>query len=353
MQRLRLFDFRMSRGPGLVGLCANDIAGIANIVNSAQRRLLMCKEASDEGWWGTWAEVAFFVSRLQPYITLPRDIARIEAVDVCNRPRPVHNQFFEYLQFGNGRLPKTCALRRASCLSSALTRNSAVTFVDPPTQPFYLQAFPTDPADAAAGNRVLFQGHDTAGSIIYSQDGANLITGEYVTLAVPFASTTNQFSLLTGIQKDVTTGQVVISSVDATTGAMTTLLTMEPSEQTASYRRYFFNQLPFTCCHTVAPTHLPDTITVTAIAKLDLIPAIVDQDYLLLQNLEALIEEGQSVRLSEIDGAGPKQESADRHNAAIRMLNGELNHFIGKNSVEVNFKPFGSASYNRITRGFM
>ena len=107
MTRLRLYDCRNSRLPGLLGLCTADTFQIAGYVNTAQRRLLMCREAGDEGWWGTWAEVAFnVVSRNAPYITLPREIARIEKVDICKRPVPILNQFYEYLDFGNGRMPQ-------------------------------------------------------------------------------------------------------------------------------------------------------------------------------------------------------------------------------------------------------
>jgi hypothetical protein len=337
--------------PALVGLCRDDVAGVSNMVNAAQRRLLYAKEANEESWWGTWSEMAFTGSQTLPYLTMPRDVARIEAATVCNSPIAIQNQFYEYLQFGNGRLPKNCHRLRGTCLTQAYTRNNVPTFVDPPTQPFYLQAFPIDPADAAAGNRVLFQGLDESGNVIYSQDAANLVTGEYVTLAMPFGSSTHLFSSITGIQKDPTTGQVQIMSVDATTGVSTLLLTMEPGEQTASYRRYYFDRLPKGCC--ALPGVVPQPVPITAIAKLELIPAQVDQDYLLIQNLEALTEECQSVRHSEIDGASAKQESRERHNAAIQLLNAELVHYLGKNEPAVNFKPFGSASFNRITRGFI
>src|SRR6185369_7521281 len=96
-QRLRLYDVRISRFPPLLGLCKDDVPRICEYVNAAQARLLNAKEAGDESWWGTWAEILFNVSRDQPYITLPREIARIESINVCDHPRPVRNQFFEYL----------------------------------------------------------------------------------------------------------------------------------------------------------------------------------------------------------------------------------------------------------------
>lgn len=349
--RLRLFDFRMSDAPGLVGLCREDVVGVANLVNAVQERLLYCDEAGDDGWWGGWAEVLMQASRTTPYVTLPRQIARIEFADVCDKPIALNNQFTEYLRFGNGRLPKTCH-QSSHCLTAAYTRNDAVVFIEPPTAPFFLQVFALDPADVQAAARLLFQGPDANGNIIYSQDGNSEVTGEYVSLASPFASSVNSFARLTGIQKDVTVGAVQIMSVDATTGVQTLILTMEPSEQVACYKRYYFNSLPCTCpvsqgCVT------PQAIPIRAIVKLDLIPATVDQDWLLIQSLQALVEESQSKRMAGIDGMEAKAESANRHKAAVKMLNGQLTHAVGKNNPAIRFSPFGSARLERVRIGMV
>jgi hypothetical protein len=347
MQRLRLYDVRLSDLPESVGLCTGDIPGIANYVNSAQRRLLMCKEAGEEGWWGTWAEVAFNgISQTSPYITVPREVARIQSLNVCQRPVPVQNQFYEYLQFGNGRLPK----QRCRCNGpeQAYSRNVVPTFFDLPG-PSYISAFPTDSADAA--QRTLIQGKDTTGSIIYSEDVLAQVQGVFLPLIQPFQATPLVYGQLTGIQKDVTQGQVQYFAIDAVTGAQTYLLTMEPSETTASYRRYYFADLPITCCQT--PAGVPSVLTVTAIVKLDLIPVITDTDYCLIQSLEALKEECMAYRYSRIDSTDAKQWEALHHRNAIGFLNGELNHFLGKDSPAVNFAPFGTARLSRQRIGSM
>ena len=95
MQRLRLYDCLTSRLPSLVGLCQNNVPEIANYVNSAQRRLIYAKEAGNEGWYGTWAEIVFQVSQDAPYITLPREVDRLEVINVCDIPVRVENQFYE------------------------------------------------------------------------------------------------------------------------------------------------------------------------------------------------------------------------------------------------------------------
>lgn len=348
MQRLRLFDVRLSDLPQSVGLCTGDVPGIANFVNSAQRRLIYAKEAGEEGWWGGWAEMAFTnVSRLAPYITTPRDVARLQAFNVCEKPIIAQNQFFEYLQFGNGRLPKT----RCSCNGpmEAYSRNNAVTFIEL-AAPAFIAAYMTDAADT--GKRVILAGKDANGSIVASQDVLNQIQGFALTLTSPFAVTPFIFSTLTGIQKDITVGQVRIVSIDPTTGTQTTLLTMEPGEQTAWYRRYFLATLPNNCCR-LPPGTVPQPVTVTAIAKLELIPVVTDTDYLLIQNLEALKHEAMAYRYSKMDTDSSKKLEAQNHLMAIRLLIGELRHYLGEDQPAVNFKPFGSARLSRQRIGSM
>lgn len=341
MPRLRLYDFRISRGPRVLGICAENQPGCAEFVNGAQRRLILAKEAGDEGWWGSFAEVAINgVSRTNPFITMPREVARIEAINICDRPVPLNNQYYEYLQFGNGRLPKTRC--RCNGPEQAYSRNVVPTFFDIPG-PSFIRAFPTDAADAQ--RRTLIQGRDTNGSIIYSEDVLAQVQGIFLTLVQPFQQTGIVYSKLTGIQKDVTVGQVQYFAIDPTTGTSTYLLTMEPSETTASYRRYYFDDLPITCCHT--PAGVASVLTVTAIVKLDLIPVVTDTDYCLIQNLEALKEEAQAYRYSRIDTTSSKQLEAIKHRSAIGLLNGELAHFLGKDTPAVNFAPFGSARLSR------
>lgn len=342
MQRLRLFDLRASRLPQLLGFCQDDVPNIAKYVNTAQRRLLYCKEVSDEGWYGSWAEILFYVTQAEPYITLPREVARIEMADICNLPVPVNNQFFEFLRFGNGRMPKC----RTACGAplQIYSRNNAVTFVDISNPPQYISVFIT--SDQDVGKRMLIQGLDQNNNVVSSQDVVFQVEGVFVAFTVPFVTTSILFNSLTGLQKDQTVGQVKVYQTDPTSGENVLLLTMEPSEMTASYRRYFVEKVPRNCCPTQVVGNV-SPVPVTAIAKLDLIPVKVDTDYCLIQNMEAIIEECQSVRFSEMDNENAKKMAAERHFQAIRMLNGELTHFYGSKTPAIEVSPFGSAHLNR------
>jgi len=347
MKRLRLYDVRLSNLPESVGLCQADITSIAKITNSAQQRLIYAKEAGDEGWWGTWAEIAFNVTRDEPYITLPRGVARLQSVNVCSWPVGIQNQFYEYLTFGNGRMPKTVGLGN-NCFLQGYSRNNSPTFVDLSNGPQIIMVYASDPQDA--GKRVLLQGLDNNDVPIRTMDSANSVEGVFVSMVLPFASAPMQFNSITGIQKDITVGQVKIYQADPTTGDQVLLLTMEAGEQTAWYRRYYFGGLPDNCCSTPSA---PADVQVAAIAKLELVPVAVDTDYCLIQNLEAITLEAQAVRYSKMDIAGAKQMAQEAHIQAIRLLNGELNHYLGSMTPATSLSVFGSARLERQGIGVM
>lgn len=363
MQRLRVYDIRLSDLPGLVGRCSSDLVDICRYINRAERRLLQAKEAGDEGWWGTWAEMRFNMQQAYASLTLPRGVARLEVVTICDRPVPLRNQFYDYLDFGNGRMPRQF-IQTISTAAGGLTnvfgscfagldvrsRNMVPMFSEITSPPQNVLVYPGSTDDT--GQRVLLQGLDPAGNVIYSQDGLNRVQGQYVALQSPFVQAVLPMSKITGIQKDITAAPIQIFQSDPTTGAQTLIHTMEPTETTGWYRRYYFNQLPINCCGTTGSTLCPqvngvDVVQVTAIAKLEHIDVAADTDYTVIQNLEALTEEAQAIRYESLDTPTAKQMAIDHHRAAIGLLNGELTHYLGLDNIAVNFKPFGSARLER------
>lgn len=348
MNRLRLFDLRMSRLGRSIVTCQADIPKLAQAVNDAQLRLLTCREAGDEGWWGTWAEVAFNTSnRTNPFITCPRSIARLEVMTVCSRPVNVQNQFYEYLRFGNGNA-SSFQWPRNTCNIQTYSRNNVATFNDLTNPPQLIHIYATDPTDIDAAGQVLLQGPDSNGNPVRGTDpDGNTVNGVYVTLETPFATSPVTFGgNLTGVQKPITNGPIQIFQADPVTGAEVLLSTMEPSETSASYRRYYLNNLPTSCCP-VPLNNIPQNVQVMAIAKLDLVPVLVDSDYCLIQNAEAIIQECMSMRHEMMDVPIAKQMAQSEHQQAVRYLQGELVHYLGKDLPAIEFKPFGSASLAR------
>lgn len=350
--RKRLLDFQLSGGAETVGISSSDVASCAAIVNRVQERLITCREAGDHGWFGSYAEMVFNVDRDDPYITLPRGVARIISIAACQRPVPVANQFYEYLLFGDGTLPKTTC-DGTVCgeqLTRVLRRNSrATTFGDLTTPGYGLRFYSTAAADV--GKRILVGCKDANGQEVFTVDGTTHTRGCYATFAstyadltLPAATDPLEISTIDSIQKDTTTGIISVYEVNLTTGDQTLLLQMEPSERVASYQRYYISSLPTGCCPVDGST---DTVQLTAMVKLDLVPVRVATDYLLIQSIEAVIAEAQSIRLGESDSSDAKQQSFERHKAAVGFLNGQLVHYEGKNSPSVNFAPFGRMRLSR------
>lgn len=369
MQRLRAFDLVTETSfLESVGLCPGDPRAISYI-NAAQERLLYDPRTPEQGWTGGWAEMAFLCSKENPYITTPRGVANLLAIDGCDKPIPLSNQFQEYLEFGDGRMPKQDRWRRCceGWNSHGYARNYACTFVDIANPPQQIQIFAVNPADVVANPntgaipRVLLQGLDQNGNIITSQDNGVTVQGEFVTLAAPYAMSVNEFSTLTGIQKDQSQGEVQIWQSDPIWGVSELLSVMEPTETTGWYRRYYIHNLPRRCCSAFRPIivnqQAPDCgcpyprkefVMVTALVKLDLVRVQAQTDYCLIQSPEAITLAAQGVRMSRMDDLDSKSQGKIYIDNAINLLKGMQTHRDGKNTAAVNFAPFGRYGWDRV-----
>lgn len=325
-----------------MGICQADPM-VAAYCNDAQERLLMDPFTPDEGWWGgsiTLNLTASIINR-SAYVVTPREIGRLIVMGVCQHPVQIRNGFYEYLEFGRGLQPKTC---RAGCGSTfqAYERDPVVTFSPLLSTPQKIRIYPTDIRDT--GLRVLIQGKDQNGQIILTTDPGTgqSAPGEYLQLGFPFSDSVNQFSTITGIQKDQTYGPLQFFQVDPTTSAEAALSTMDPNEASASYRRYLVNGIPNQnlCCVTPG-----NPLQLTAKGRLDFIPVLNETDYLTIPNVPALTEEAQSIRFSKMENG--LQQSLFHHGRALSLLNGQLDAMEGKTSTAVSMPIFGSNKMRR------
>lgn len=343
MNRLTLAIIRNSDLPGIIGQCSANLGGIRNIVNRSQERILLDPLAPEDGWWGGYAEMEFAVSvdaYGQGYITPPRDVARLGGMTICANPVLVRNRFYEYMAFGNGLRTGSRSWRHLTSPMQAIERDNVVTQADLVGNK-YLRFYISDPGDSETV--ITPQGLDNNGKPVLRMDvnTGRAVHGEQVAMIEPFATSTFQYSKLTGIMKPNTLGQVTITQVDDN-GDELPLLVMEPGETTALYRRYFLMGMPFRCC--------PGTsgqVSVTAMAKLDLVPAMSDSDPLLIQCKEAIIEECQAVAYSSKDSVIASKKMAEHHQYAMALMFGQLDHFLGKTKTSISVPIWGSDTLTR------
>lgn len=313
---------------------------VAVYCNDAQQRLLMDPLTPDEGWWGGWATMNFTasISNGHAYVTTPSEVARLIVMGVCQSPVRIRNGFYEYLQFGSGLQPKTCSTGNCGSAFQGFERDNVVTLSSLLSTPQKIRIYPTDVRDT--GLRVLIQGKDQNGQVILTTDpGTGLSApGEYIVLQFPFSDSVNQFSTISGLQKDQTYGPLQFFQVDPNTGTEVALSAMEPNEASASYRRYLLNAIPNTplCCGASG------TVQITAQVRLDFTPVQNETDYLIIQNVPALVEEAQSIRFSRMESANAAQQSALHHVRALSLLNGQLDAMMGKTNTAISVPIFGS-----------
>ena len=300
----------------------------------------------DEGWWGGWVtlNLSVAVSNGAAYITTPREIARLVIMGVCQQPIRIRNGFYEYLQFGSGLQPKTCRTGSCGSIFEAFERDRVVTFAELLPTPQTIRIYPNDARDANL--RVLLQGKDQNGLTVLTTDPntGQSAPGEYIVLTFPFSNSVNQYSVVNGIQKDQTFGPLQFFQVDPTTGTEVALSTMQPNEFEASYRRYLINGIPSTnlCC-----TSPGNPVSVAAQGRLDFIPVENETDYLIVQNVPALIEEAMSIRYSRMGSSGASEKILLHHIRALNLLNGQLDAYEGKTNTAIKMPLFGSQPMRR------
>lgn len=349
--RLRVRDYLLLGAPQEVGIAENDLYEACRVLYRAQQRLIFARESGDSGWFGCWAEILFEVDPADPFITLPRGMSRIAWATVCNNPVPINNQLFEYLQFGSGRTPEpseldTCGIPSSCiCRSDSIQDKGVVATARPVPAGSLLRFYITDTADASTPRRALVGGTDNNDLPVSGIDSGVLVQGEMVLFASPFATTITSWNSVTGLQKDSTSGFIMVYAVDAG-GNETLVASLEPSERVSAYRRYYLPTLPSACCGEAVQG---GTVAVRALVKLDLLPLASDTDYLVIQNLEALNAEIQSLRLAGADGMSNKQESRERHEYAVSLLQGELTHHLGKDRPAVEVALFGHARLSKLS----
>lgn len=194
--RITLADIRQSRLPRAIGLCAANLPEIAAAVNEAQQRLI--NAGGETGWWSGWAKVVFYATVSNPYITLPRNMARVINLAVCQKPIRINNEFYEILPGSVGLMPPSTSCDWCGTVAG-YERGVVPTLVDLPGTE-YLRAYITDARDVNL--KLFITGLDQNGNGIYSTLGRNNVNGFTLIFAQPFITSGFTVSAIQSVQKD-------------------------------------------------------------------------------------------------------------------------------------------------------
>lgn len=287
------------------------------LLNRATQNLVM----TGEKFWGMYDEFQLCVDN--GCITLNRQIANVEAVDVCGRPIPIRGAFFPYLESGPGggqcghfcgglqwtqKAGNFCSYRDILGLNKKIKVYADVT--------------------ESAGAVITLMGYDENGQWIRTQVSGAWIDGEQVAISTTPQTSAKFFTALVAVQKPQTNGTVRLYEYDTTLLTQRDIAVYEPDETNPAYRRVELKGLPSPgCC---GETDCAET-KVTVIAKLEFLPVRRDTDWLLIGNFDALESEMQSIMNRR---ANLPSESMVSHMRAVTILRNELRHYIGSGVVQ-------------------
>lgn len=322
--RTTLADAKASRIPSVTNVSPDDTRFV-QYINEAIQRLVQ----TGEMFYGLHQRIQFCVT--SGCLVLPRQIAAVEEVAVCDHPIPVRNKWFEFLETGFGlRSERTGA---SSCNSGScygpglLDRGNVCTFADIIGIDKKIKVYADVAEDADAV--ILLLGYDENNIWIRTQVDGEWIDGEQVSISTTPATSTKFFSALTGVQKPITNGIVRLYEYDTTLATQRAIAIYEPDETNPTYRKMFVSALEgASCCGCTGDED--DTTQVTVMAKLEFIPVRNNTDWLLIGNLPAIKDEIMSIMKRENN---LPEESMAYHALAVQGLRSELRHYLGRGAV--------------------
>lgn len=291
-------------------------------------------------------------------ITWPNDVATVEGINLFHHGIVLRNMWYE---FGEAiRAPWRC---NCADIAYSFDRPSAPQNRNFPYTQQYIRLYPSVAADA--GETVILQGFDSNGLPIRTLVDEDYIDGEQVTLESPFITSTFLFTGagLSGAQKPITKGRIDVYAVDSVTGDEALIATWDPYDENPSFRRSYIPRGSCTTssCITTAcctPNNGCDPLpaetcvgnTFEAIVRVEYRPSLVDSDWLLISNREAvkcgmkaLVKEDQNqYSEAEIEWARAKS-----------ILRNELDKYDPPQEILINPRPMGTATLNRVFAGFI
>lgn len=324
-----------------------------SLVNEAQQRLLNCGR-----WWGTYKRMR--ICARDGCIVWPREVMTIEAIQICRENVPVRNAWYEFQSNVRPPILGDCGCERMNLLD----RGTVPIPINIATTGNYIAVYPSTASDA--GKKILFQGFDKNGVEVRTSTTGVWVNGEYLTVASPFNQTATQWlkNGITGIQKELTNGSLLVYEYDGSNAPGVLLATLAPWETNTEYRRSFVTHLPEQCCPTPCAPCTPtgdgcepalpgcdDAITLTAIARLEFIPVRVESDWLIIQNIAALKSEMRSIYY---ENRHEESLAEMEHAKALRFLREEMDtRARTRERITANVSLFGTAKFKHIVQGFV
>lgn len=309
-----------------LNLCSTDTTRICDYLNRAQERLLY------EGKWvGTYAR--YKVCTHRRCITWPRQLETIEGLKICGAPMTLRNVWYDFLGYGcygdvgryryGGNLP--LGDDAIHDLGNVVLHRD----LEGEDKVVRVYADVTESASAV----INLQGYDENGNWVRTQVSGAWIDGENVAIST---TPTNSVTVWRApgplaVRKPVTNGVVRLYSYDTGTTDQVDLAVYEPDETIPQYRRSRLPCLPNSCCgDDDAEDDECSNVPVEVIGKLRQIPVSADEDWLIIQHVEALRLACKAIKKEENN---LQAEAIPLWAQAKQLLQKQLGHYLGDGAV--------------------
>lgn len=312
-----------------IASCAPDSDKFASLVNSSVRRLMRRGD-----WDGTVAPIHVCVK--SGCLVFPRYVDHVRKLNLCSRSLPVENLWYNFINRRDWR----CGSWRGNLLgeSGLMASGQSPAYSDVYGDGRQIRAYPRTPEDIGKSIRIFGVDNGNQPLVTHNQDGT-WSDGIAIALADPYGTaTSNGSSVLVRridrVLKDVTQGQVLFYAYNVADATLEDLARYDPGEISPSYTRY---QLQTGSCSSGSCLK-----SVVALVKLKFIPVKFNSDLVLLDNIDAIKEMVQSVKLRE---AGELDDALKFELAAVRELNRDLEDASPDDQFACSNEVFGGRTF--------
>jgi len=329
--RATLGDLRNSRIPETLGVCSTDTTGkLTSYVNEAQEVLI-----KKGRWWGTYQR--YDVAVRADYLVFPRQVAAIEQMWINKCPVRLRNEWFELMEGGWG--PRDC------CLDLETFDHGITSVFEQPQQGEQVRVYSL--GSEATGLRMLVEGYDNLGIVVQTDDSGTVVDGEYIDITNSKTPSVTTWSSVSRVQKPVTKWPVVLTAWDSATGLERTIGWYDRDETTPAFRKFLVPGLS----EAADANDACDQPVIRTMVKLDFVPVKNDVDYLVIANLPALKHACLAIKMGE---NGDEEKSLFHMSQAVRLLDEELEHYMGRGYVapmKVEFTSFFGGEVENLGSG--
>lgn len=304
-------------------LCPTDARYIA-VLNEAQERLI-----TQGAFWGLFARYRAVTT--DGLLVWPREVASILTIALNKCPLRSRNMFWEFRGLGigvqtggacSGSVP--CGTSCGSSTSDVLDQGSIpvqtpITGVNSKVKVF---------RDLAVdeGTPILLLGYDGNGNWIRTIQSGVYEDGEVVLASAAGTLSTNIFSVITGVQKPITSGPIRVYAYDTVLLSLTLMAVYDYDITNPWFRVSIIPSL--IGCTTNTPTC---SYTVDIVAKLDFVPVRNPTDFMLISCIPAMKDMCQAIVSAESAPVGTQKDQiiASGMASARASLEMELRHYNG------------------------